>query len=496
MSAVLEAARSALPYVWTLLLFALNLAVVTRAITRPNRTPAARVAWVVVVMSLPVVGVLAYLVLGETSIGRARYRRLHEARAVLGAAAPQTPAPALGSEAASLFALGRSITGLPAEGGNRIELLGAPQETPGQPTQDCATALEALIAALEGARSSIHIAFYIWLPDDTGTRAARAVMAAARRGVRCRVMVDALGSRDLRQSPLWREMTAAGVHLLATLDDVSRLRHRVFSRVDLRDHRKLAVIDNRVGFFGSQNCADPAFRVKARFAPWVDVLLRCEGPLVRQLQFLFLGGGIPETGETALAELVAQAPPPAPAGASVAQAFETGPTTRHNAMSDMFVACLYAARRELFITTPYFVPDEAILRAVCAAPRRGVRTTLIVPARCDSWLVAKACRSTYADLLDCGVQLHEYPLGLLHAKTMTVDGELALLGSANIDRRSLELNFENNVLVADPAVAQAVRARQQAYLSVSPAVRPEVVRAWPFHQRLLQDVVGMMAPVL
>ena len=498
MSAMLEVARSALPYAWTLLLFVVNLAVVSRALTRPNRTPASRVAWVAVIMSLPLVGILAYLMLGETNIGRARFRRLHEARVALGAlpAGGAAPAPALAGEAASLFALGHSISGLPVVGGNRIELLGAPTESPGQPMQDPDAALDVLIDTLEAARSSIHIAFYIWLTDDTGTRAARAVMAAARRGVHCRVMVDALGSRDFRQSPLWREMAEAGVHLLATLDDVSRLRHMVFSRVDLRDHRKLAVIDNRIGFFGSQNCADPEFRIKARFAPWVDVLLRCEGPMVRQLQYLFLAGWIPETGETALADLVASAPAPEPAGASVAQVFETGPTTRHNAMSDMFVACMYAARRELFITTPYFVPDEAILRALCAAPRRGVRTTLILPARCDSWLVAKASYSCYADLLDCGVQLHEYPLGLLHAKTLTVDGELALVGSANMDRRSLELNFENNVLVADPAVVQAVRARQQAYLSVSPEVSPEAVHAWSFRRRLLQNAVGMMAPVL
>ena len=162
----------------------------------------------------------------------------------------------------------------------------------------------------------------------------------------------------------------------------------------------------------------------------------------------------------------------------------------------MFVACMYAARQELIITTPYFVPDEAMLRALCAAPRRGVKTTIVFPTRNDSRLVANASRSCYADLLACGVAVHTYPLGLLHAKTLTFDGEVALVGSANMDRRSLELNFENNLLVTDRAVAASVRERQLGYLSVSQQLTAEEVARWTPLQRLVQNAVGMMAPVL
>ena len=192
-------------------------------------------------------------------------------------------------------------------------------------------------------------------------------------------------------------------------------------------------------------------------------------------------------------------PCPAPeifAPGATAQMFGTGPASHGNAMSDMFVAALYAAREELIITTPYFVPDEAIIRAMCAAPRRGVKTTLVVPKRNNSFLVASACRSIYDDLLASGVALFEYPLGLLHTKSLTIDGEVALVGSANIDRRSLQLNFENNLLLADAATAQVIRQRQQGYLSVSTPVHIDAMRAWPFHQRLLQDAIGMMAPLL
>ncbi len=215
-----------------------------------------------------------------------------------------------------------------------------------------------------------------------------------------------------------------------------------------------------------------------------------------QFQFLFLGGWIPETGETGLDGYAAAAAPAWHDGGCVATVFETGPITRHKAMADMFVACIYAARRELVITTPYFVPDESILRAICAAPRRGVSTKLVLPRRNDSWLVGQASRSTYADLLQCGVEVHEYPLGLLHAKSMTIDGGISLMGSANIDRRSLELNFENSLLIADPGVTAAIRRRQEKYLSVSQRVTPAQVDAWPFATRLVQDAVAMMSPVL
>jgi cardiolipin synthase len=309
-------------------------------------------------------------------------------------------------------------------------------------------------------------------------------------------MADALGSRDFIRGPRWRQLREAGVQLLASLEDIPRLGRLAAGRVDLRNHRKLVVIDNRVAFCGSQNCADPQFLVKAKYAPWIDVLLRCEGPVVRQAQHLFLATWIAETGEE-LYGLPAAAPEPEQhPGGVVAQMFGTGPTTPGNAMSDAFVSALYAAEHELIITTPYFVPDEALLRALCTAPRRGVDTTLIVPARNDSALVAAASRSTYSDLLICGVRLFEYPLGLLHTKTITIDGRIALVGSANMDRRSLELNFENNLLILDPGRTATIRERQLGYLSQSNAIEAAAIKARPFHTRLVGDVIGMASPLL
>lgn len=481
---------------FVLAMFVVHLLVAARAITRPNRTPASRVAWVAVIMFAPLVGVVAYLFLGETGIGRRRVKRLRAVEARMPPPDGGIAAADIEPRYAALFDLARSVNGFRPSGGNRIALLGDPDATPGAPELDSDAAIDALVADIEQAREHVHLGFYIWLDDHNGGRIADATCAAARRGVHCRVMVDALGSHAFVRSPRWRQLREAGVRSHAMLDDVPRIGHLAVGRVDLRNHRKIAVIDNRIAYCGSQNCADPEFRVKPKFAPWIDMLLRCEGPVVRQEQHLFLSAWIAETGE-ALEELAAASPAPERFDpGAVALMFGTGPTSRNNAMSDMFVACMYAARTELLVTTPYFVPDEAILRALCAAPRRGVETTIVFPARNDSRLVASACRSAYQDLLECGVAVHEYPLGLLHAKSLAIDGEVALVGSANIDRRSLELNYENNLLVADRDVVAAIRHRQLGYLSVSRPVSMDEVRAWPFHERLVQNTVGMMSPVL
>jgi cardiolipin synthase len=475
--------------------FVVHLLTVLRAVTRPNRTPASRVAWVAVIMCLPVIGVVAYLFLGETSIGHERVRRLDEAEQHLAAPSGAGTGPGDPVEA-SVSDLCRSINGFGPTPGNRVALLGDPAASPAEPTRDCDLAIKELTEAIDAATEHVHVSFYIWLDDGNGGRVADAISAAARRGVTCRVMVDALGSRDFVRGPRWRQLREAGAHLLVALEDIPRLGHFAVHRVDLRNHRKLVVIDNRIAFVGSQNCADPQFRVKPKYAPWIDVLVRCEGPVVRQAQHLFLGTWIAETGED-LYGLPAAAPEPEQYDDGVvAQMFGTGPTTPGSTMSDAFVSALYAAEHELIITTPYFVPDQALLRALCAAPRRGVETTLVLPARNDSPLVAAACRSNYQDLARCGVRLFEYPLGLLHTKTLTVDARITLVGSANMDRRSLELNFENNLLVLDPGFTATVRDRQLGYVSQSTAVKADTVENWPFRAQLVNNVVGMASPVL
>ncbi len=459
-----------------------------RALLRHQREPAARLAWVVVITVAPVVGMALYVFFGETNIGRGRIARLRAALRRLpdfpDAAPGRTDAATrLPAHLAPLFLVGRSISGYPPVGGNRAELLA-----------DSSAAIDAIVADIDAATEHVHLMFYIWLTDDSGLRVAAAAARAARRGVTVRAMADDMGSRRLIGSRHWREMAEAGVRLVAALPVGFALLRPLKGRIDVRNHRKIVVIDNRITYCGSQNCADAAFAIKARYAPWVDVMMRFTGPIVRQNQHLFSSDWMAHTRED-LGALISAPACPADEG-FVAQVIGTSAAIRSSGMPEMFDALMYAARRELLVTTPYYVPDEPIQAALCASARRGVATSIVFPKRNDSWIVAAASRSYYRELLDAGVRIFEYRPGLLHAKTLTIDGEVSLIGSANIDRRSFELNFENNILFADHAMTGDLRARQLSYIAASDRVDPATVEAWTLGQRLRNNTIAMFGPVL
>lgn len=464
-------------------------AFVLRVMLRKHREPASRVAWVAVIALLPVLGILAYLFLGEVRLGRRRVSRFRQVLAEL----PPAPGSAADDERrlagevldafAGPFAAGESISGFRPVGGNAARLLA-----------DSNATIDALVADIDAARDHVHVVFYIWLNDRNGERVAEAIQRAAHRGVACRVLVDGLGSRGFLRSSTWQALREAGAQAVEALPVGNVLFRTLVRRVDLRNHRKIVVIDNTITYCGSQNCADPEFRVKAKYAPWVDTMVRCTGPVARQNQFLFSSDWMAETQED-LRPLLA-APVERPAAGCTAQVIGTGPNVRPSAMSEMFVALLHAARTELSMTTPYFVPDEPLLRALCAAARRQVRVRLILPARNDSRIVAGASRSYYADLLAAGVELLEFRPGLLHAKTLIVDGELTLIGSANMDRRSFELNYENNILFQDREFAAALRERQDEFAAQSRPVTLEEVENWSLPRRLMNNVLATLGPIL
>jgi cardiolipin synthase len=289
-------------------------------------------------------------------------------------------------------------------------------------------------------------------------------------------------------------MQAAGVKVARALPIGNPLLRMVIGRIDLRNHRKIVVIDDAITYCGSQNCADPEFRIKAKYAPWVDAMVRFEGPVARQNQYLFAADWMAQVDER-IDDLLRR-PLPQPRGGIPAQVVGSGPTIRHSAMPEMFETLMYSARRELVITTPYYIPDDSMQEALCASARRGVATIIVFPARNDSPLVAAASRSHYAGLLEAGVRVFEYQEGLLHTKSLTLDGEVTLIGSANMDRRSFDLNYENNILLYDPALTAEIRRRQDHYLTKSRAVSRDEVEAWPLPRRLLNNTVAMIGPIL
>lgn len=477
---------------WALVVVPITLQVIylIRALLRPHREPASRLAWVVVILVAPVVGVIAYILFGDTNVGRRRIARLRAALKRLpslveinaedldGHGQPRVP-----ERYAPLFRVGASISSYPPVGANRAQLM-----------HDSDSTIDAIIADIDAATDHVHLLFYIWLPDGNGVKMVEAVKRAAARGVTCRVMVDDIGSRLLIRSPHWRDMGAAKVRLARALPVGIALLRPLKGRIDMRNHRKIVVIDNAITYCGSQNCADPAFAIKAKYAPWVDVMMRFEGPIVLQNQHLFASDWMAHVNED-LSELMRR-PLPRPKAGFTAQVVGTGAAVRYSAMPEMFIALMNAARSELVISTPYYVPDEPLQAALCACAHRGIATSIVFPQRNDSWIVAAASRSYYRELLDAGVRIYEYAGGLLHAKTLTLDGEVTLIGSANLDRRSFELNFENNILFHDPSMTAEMRERQQSYIDAAVPIDDRAVSRWTRPHRLWNNAIAMLGPVL
>ena len=448
----------------------------------PQRQSSA-LAWILFVLLLPGFGAACFFLFGDVRTG-SRHRRRHReivtrVRAVMARMPDATRAHDLPDALRPIANLGHLVGETEPRGGNRLEL-----------HSDTARFVAALVADLDAAADHCHVLTYIFLDDESGRAVAGALVRAAARGVRCRLLVDAAGSQAFLASELRRELERGGVRVVAALP-----RLRLGSgRMDLRNHRKIAVVDGRVAYTGSHNVAAASFAPKPRFAPWVDATVRIDGPAVRDLQELFVQDWYLDARET-LEECLAIAPPPHAAGIPV-QVIGTGPDSRHEAVVRLIQAAFHLAREELILTTPYFVPNEGTLDALMTAAERGVRTVLVVPRRNDSRLVAAASRSLYEPLLEAGVAIHEYTRGLLHAKTITVDRSLALVSTANLDRRSFELNYEASLLVFDSDFTARLRALQQTYLDAAVTIEPArwARRSWP--RRIAQNAAGVFAPIL
>ena len=473
--------------------FILLVLISLRVLARHDLTAPARLAWLVILFLLPYFGVLVYWMFGEVHLGRNFTRerqkiidKLHRHRPeVLGS--DMALLHAVKPEYRAAFAYSAKATGFQTTVGNRAALMADANET-----------RTSMIDDFDAATDHIHVLYYIWLVDGMGTATADALIRAAKRGVTFRGMVDGMGSRKMVGSKLWQEMKDAGVQLSVALPLTNIIKVMLFSRIDLRNHRKITVIDGKVGYFGSRNCADPEFRVKPKYAPWVDILLRIEGPIVAQNQMLFASDWLNENPNTPLDSFPysTDLQPNLPPNDFAAQVFSDGPTQRPGNTPQFLGALISQAQHTLIISTPYFVPDYSLVSILCATAYRGVEVTMVFPKKNDSFIVAATSHSYYWELLEAGVKIYEYKPGLLHAKTLTVDGEISLIGSTNLDLRSFHLNYENNIVFSDNKLTADIMERQYQYIADSDEVTLEEVNNWPLPYRIWNNIVATMGPIL
>ncbi len=426
-----------------------------------RRTPAAARTWLLLIFLLPLPGLAVYWFFGRIYVPRRRramqarasqvIRTVQEQmRARAATVEVQVPEPLQG--AATLAA---RLGDFECYSGNHFELI-----------EDYEASIGKLIADIDTARLHVHLLYYIFADDATGHRVAEALIRAASRGVKCIVLADAIGSKRLLRRGLARRLRAAGVEVQALLP-VGFLRRNA-ARFDLRNHRKLAVVDGKIGYTGSQNIAGAEF---IKGCPNEELVLRVTGPVVGQLQAVFVADHYFETND--LGNNPVNFPELAPAGDSIAQVLPSGPGYPRENAREFIIAMIYGARKRVVITTPYFVPDEPFMLALTSAAERGVEVHLIFSFRSNQPITKLAQESYYEDLMSAGVRIHLYQPGFLHAKHLTIDDDVALIGSTNIDIRSFALNAEVSLLIYDASVVKQLRAVQERYFRDSQEVAAE-----------------------
>jgi cardiolipin synthase len=448
-------------------------------------------AWMLVIFIFPIFGPVFYLLLGELRLGQRRARRFENLYAPIRDWLRQLEARfesdhlQLSSKADQLSHLGKQTFGLPTLPGNEIELIDSWQ-----------AAFHRLIADIDSAVSTCHLEFYICEIGGEVDRVLEALLCARSRNVKCRILVDALGSRRFLKSQLAQRLRDAGVQIQDALTGgILRL---PFVRFDIRMHRKIVVIDGRIAYTGSLNLVDPRyFKKDSGVGQWIDAMIRIQGPAVEPLAITFLADWYIESN-TSLNELQqsGDAIPQKKIGEAAAQVLPSGPAYIRGAIEQILIMAAYSAREELVLTTPYFVPNETLLMALASAAQRGVKVILIVPARVDSRLVRHASQASKGELLNAGVRIANFNGGLLHTKSVTVDGEISLFGSVNLDPRSLRLNFEISLAVYDRTFTQRLRKLQQSYIDRSQLMDPEAWQRRSLGQRVAENAARLLSPLL
>jgi len=480
----------------TTILVALHAIIITSVgmrVVMARAVPSVALAWLFLVALLPGIGLFCYVGVGERRLGGRRARRLAELRRpyvqrlreLLFDRRARVDWAALPDTCEAMDQLGLTLAGMRTLSGNELRLL-----------PSAAQALRAILDDIERASRTLQMQFYIWEAGGSADDVVAAVSRAAKRGVACSLIVDALGSAAWLRGAQPRQLRDAGVEITVAMPTGPW--RALFRRNDLRNHRKIIIVDDEIAYTGSMNMVDPRlFRRDRSVGQWIDAMVRMRGPAVEALRGVLLSDRFLETQLT-IEELfdasdVHEQPRAGPANVQV---LPSGPAGTEDAILQMLLMLLYAARRRVVITTPYFVPDEAMLRAIRSAAARGVQVTLIVPARVDSVLVRHASRSCYADLLAVGVGIQCHEGGMLHTKSIVVDERITMFGTANLDMRSLWLNYEVSLFVYDADFGAQVHALQEGYLRNCTAITSEAWDRRPLRHRVAENLARLFSPLL
>lgn len=426
-----------------------------------NRRPTAGMAWLLAIFLIPYLGVIAFLLIGNPKLPRKRRKKQYNINVYIRQTTRDLVRANLTSDAPAWFRsvvqLNRNLGSMPLQGGNSATLIGGYQDS-----------LDAMTEEIGRAKRYVHVEFYILTCDQTTYPLFDALEAAIGRGVQVRVLLDHFASwrtRDYKQTLARLTAMGADWHLMLPLQPLKGK----FQRPDLRNHRKMLIVDGTIAYMGSQNIIDRSYNKSGnikRGLKWKELMTRVEGPGVSGINAIFLSDWYSETDEVLSTEVgVLDA---LPAGELECQVVPSGPGFDGENNLKLFLALIFAAQKRIVITSPYFVPDESLLAAVTTAVQRGVPVDLFVSEIGDQAMVWHAQRSYYEALLRAGVRIFQYPAPyILHAKHFTIDDDVAVIGSSNMDMRSFGLNLEVSLLVRGREFVAEMRGVEDGYRSIS-----------------------------
>lgn len=473
------------------LLTIVTIALVSLVVVPRNRRPQSALAWLLLIYILPLIGFALFLVLGSRRLPKRRReqqdeinRYILETTEGMDRVSKDAPWPPW---LEPIVELNRNLGAMPLVGGNTAELI-----------TDYSGSIAAMTAAVRSAQHSVHAEFYIMSVDDETEDFFAALGEAVARGVNVRVLYDHVASLRVRgYRRMRRRLDAMGANHRPMLP-VQPFRGQ-WQRPDLRNHRKFLIVDGAVAFTGSQNLIERGYHRRPRLdgsrLAWKEVMVRFEGPIVAGIDALFATDWYSETDELLLRE-TAIPPEIDPARGLDAQVVPSGPAFEGENNLRLFNSLVYAAQEQIQICSPYFVPDESMLYAITTAAQSGLDVQLFVSEVGDQTLVFHAQRSYYEELLRAGVRIWLYRSPtVLHAKHFTIDDQVAIIGSSNMDMRSFSLNLEVSVMVRGESIIRELRAIEQSYRENSHELTLEQWMRRPAHMRIFDDLARVTATV-
>ncbi|WP_166826757.1 cardiolipin synthase [Brevibacterium limosum] len=463
--------------------------VIAIGVVPENRRPSSSSAWLLLILFLPIIGIPAFLLLGSPYINQRRARIQAEANELMheGAdALPDVPPSLVAApDFVSVAQLGRALTALPMVTGDSHGVL-----------TDYEASIARMAELVDEAEDYVHVEIYIMAWDSTTDVFFRALERASARGVEVRVLFDHIGSRKYPGfHKLGRRLNAAGIEWHLMLPFIPwRGKAR---RIDLRNHRKLLVIDGKRAMMGSQNMIDSSYlnRKNSQIGRnWHDIMVELSGPIVAGIEAAFSTDWYSESGQAlGIRPYERDGNEPEVGGATSAmQLVPSGPGFTTSPNLKVFTSMMYLAQTRLAIVSPYFVPDESLLAAVETAARRGVEVELYVSEQADQYMVDRAQSSYYRSLLEAGVRIFLYPKpAVLHTKCFIVDDIYAVMGSSNMDMRSFGLNYEISLLTTGGDLVDDIIEVVADYQDVSRELTLEEWEKRPWPRRYMESVMRL-----